>query len=371
MITTPSFIDLHTHTRYPDLNNFQYQEIENSAKFGGYSDLLAMANSEVAIDNLDNLSTAKEIDDKLNLRIHRVASLSKSLNGEELVDFNKFVSVGIRIFSDDGKSLTNDDLAEQAFKTIAQLESGIFQHCELNCHSNPGDVAPPNFNSELIEIYEEEELSILERDLKLVKKYNTRYHAQHISTKKSVEIISKAKKIGLPVTAEVSPHHLLLSNETIEFFDGTYKMYPPIRNESDRIALVQGLKDGVIDVIATDHAPHEKSSKDTSIQKATFGIVGVETLLAISLELYHNKTLKLTELLAKLTCNPAKIINIPRGEIKKNAVADLTVIDLNKEWLINKDKFHSKSHNTPFHGRKVKGCAVKTFIAGKLVYDKE
>ena len=343
MITTPSFIDLHTHTRYPDLNNFQYQEIEKSAKFGGYSDLLAMANSEVAIDNLDNLSTAKEIDDKLNLRIHRVASLSKSLNGEELVDFKKFVNVGIKIFSDDGKSLINDDLAEQAFKTLAQLDSGIFQHCELNCHSNPGDVAPPNFNSELIEIYEEEELSILERDLKLVEKYNTRYHAQHISTKKSVEIISKAKKIGLPVTAEVSPHHLLLSNETIEFFDGTYKMYPPIRNESDRIALVQGLKDGVIDVIATDHAPHKTETKKISFKKAARGVVGLESAFPV---LYSSGIFSLDELINYLHFNPKKILKELGYKVTKPKKIS---------WVTTESIFKTKSSykNSAFENRKV------------------
>ncbi len=343
MISTPSFIDLHTHTRYPDNDNFQYREIEKAAKYGGYSDILAMANSEIIIDSIENLSVAKEIDKKLNLKIHRVAALSKNLNGNELVNYKEFADKGIRIFSDDGKSLINDELADLSFKTLAKLDCGIFQHCELNCHSNPGDIAPPKLNNELIEIYEEEELKILERDLKLVEKYKTRYHAQHISTKKSLDMISRAKKLGLPVTTEVSPHHLLLSNENITFTDGTYKMYPPIRSESDRNALVQGLKDGVIDVVATDHAPHPKESKNINFKQAARGVVGLESTFPV---LFSSGLFSLDELITFLHINPKKILKqLGYRVAKTNKIT----------WLKTETSFTTKTSykNSTFENTKV------------------
>ena len=210
MIEVPAFLDLHTHTRYPDKSFFPANDIEKSAMNGGYSDILAMPNSEIVIDDIEALNYAREIDSSLNLNIHRVGALSKNLSGKELVDFKSFIQNGITIFSDDGKSLIEDTLADEAFKIIAELGGAIFQHCEKNCFSNPGDIAPPSNSSELILIPDSEEFEILKRDLDLVEKYNTRYHAQHLSSKRSVELIEQAKNKQLPVTSEVTPHHLLI-----------------------------------------------------------------------------------------------------------------------------------------------------------------
>ena len=205
---------------------------------------------------------------KLNIKVHRVGALSKNLDGKELVNFNEFVDEGVTIFSDDGKTLIDDDLSEIAFKEIAKLDGAIFQHCEKNCHTNPGDIAPPYNTSELITIHENEEFEIVKRDLDLVNKYKTRYHVQHVSSKKSVELIKDAKENGLPVTAEVTPHHLLKNNLDINMNDGSLKMYPPLRSEEDRQALISGLRNGIIDVIATDHAPHPKETKKVSFKKS-------------------------------------------------------------------------------------------------------
>ena len=278
MIEVPAFIDLHTHTRYPDKSFFPAKDIEKSALNGGYSDILAMPNSEIVIDDIEALKYAREIDSSLNLNVHRVGALSKHLSGKELVDFKSFIQNGITIFSDDGKSLIEDTLADEAFKIVAELGGAIFQHCEKSCFSNPGDIAPPSNSSELILIPDSEEFEILKRDLDLVEKYNTRYHAQHLSSKKSVELIEQAKNKQLPVTAEVTPHHLLINNENLDTTNGKYKMYPPIRSEEDRQSLISGLKTGIIDAIATDHAPHPEVTKNIKFKEAARGVVGLSLI---------------------------------------------------------------------------------------------
>ena len=251
MIEIAGFIDLHTHTRYPDNEKFPFIDIDNSAINGGFSTILAMPNSEIPIDSIKNLKIAEEIDKKLKTKVHRVASLTKNLEGKELVNYKEFIENGITIFSDDGKSLIDNNLADEAFKQISKLGGAVFQHCEKSCHSNPGDIAPPNSDTDLIPINNDEELEVLERDLRLSEKYGTRYHAQHLSTFESVELIKKAKQEGLPVTAEVTPHHILLNNENLDTNNGLFKMYPPIRTEKDREGLVEGLLSEIIDVIAT------------------------------------------------------------------------------------------------------------------------
>jgi dihydroorotase len=209
---------------------------------------------------------------------------------------------------------------------------------------------------------------IVERDLAILEAIGGRYHLLHCSTKEALDAIKRAKDKGLRVTAEVSPHHFTLTDAQVLKSGTLAKMNPPLRSEEDRLALIEGLRSGVIDAIATDHAPHDEASKNKPIEEASFGIVGVETMLPLSLMLYHQQILSLRDLLAKMTCNPAEIINFDGGEIKKGARADLVLIDLNHEWNIDSQKFFSKSKNSPFNGFKVKGRAVLTTVAGKIVY---
>ena len=305
MIQIPGFIDLHTHTRYPDNNEFPFEDIDHSAINGGFSTLLAMPNSEIPIDSINNLKIAQKIDQKMKTKVHRVGALTKTLEGKELVNYREFIENGITIFSDDGKSLINDDLAEEAFKEISNLGGAIFQHCEKSCHSSPGDIAPPNADNGLIPIDNDEELEVLERDINLSQKYGTRYHAQHLSTYESVQIIKKAKEEGLPVTCEVTPHHILLNNENLDTNNGLYKMYPPIRTEKDREGLVEGLKSEIIDIIATDHAPHRPETKNVSFKDANRGVVGLESAFPL---IYSSKIFELEEILRFMVINPTKIL---------------------------------------------------------------
>ncbi len=265
-----------------------------------------MPNSEIVIDSIENLNKAIEIDNKLNINVHRTAALTKQLKGTELVDYKEFIDNGIFIFSDDGMCLTNDDLAEEAFKTIASLNGAIFQHCEKSCHSNPGDIAPPNDKGSLVSIHESEESDVLLRDIKLVEKYGTRYHAQHISTKKCIKYLTEAKENSLPITSEVTPHHLLKNNENLDIERGKYKMYPPIRTEEDRLSLIEGLQNQVIDIIATDHAPHPPERKYTDFKNAARGIVGLESAFPM---LYTSNIFSLDELKKYMIENPRKILS--------------------------------------------------------------
>ena len=331
MIEVPAFIDLHTHTRYPDKSFFPAKDIEKSALNGGYSDILAMPNSEIVIDDIEALNYAREIDSSLNLNVHRVGALSKHLSGKELVDFKSFIQNGITIFSDDGKSLIEDTLADEAFKIVAELGGAIFQHCEKSCFSNPGDIAPPSNSSELILIPDSEEFEILKRDLELVEKYNTRYHAQHLSSKKSVELIEQAKNKQLPVTAEVTPHHLLINNENLDITNGKYKMYPPIRSEEDRQSLISGLKTGIIDTIATDHAPHPEVTKNIKFKEAARGVVGLESAFPV---LYSSNIFTLDELLIFLVDKPREILNNLGYEINE---------PFHNQWIEGVELFNTKS----------------------------
>ena len=335
MIEVESFVDLHTHTRYPDLNNFPEKEIELAAENGGYSEILAMPNSEIVIDSLQNLHKAVSTDNKLDIKIHRTGALTKNLEGKELVNYEELIDHGVYIFSDDGKSLIDDDLANEAFEKIGKLGGAIFQHCEKNCYSQPGDIAPPNQTDSLIAINESEESDVLLRDIKLVEKYGTRYHAQHISSKNCVNYLREAKKDNLPISSEVTPHHLLINNEGLDISNGQFKMFPPIRTEEDRASLIEGLKDATIDVIATDHAPHPNKTKEVSFKEAAFPM------------LYSSNIFSIEELEKYLSHNPRKILS--------DIGYQLTDTKIN-HWQECNKKYTTKSkfNNSAFENTKTK-----------------
>jgi dihydroorotase len=264
----------------------------------------------------------------------------------------------------------NANLMRKAFEYSKNLDVVIAQHAEDLNLSNKGCINEGKVSLELgvRGIPNISESVIVKRDLEILESIGGRYHLLHCSTKESIEAIKIAKQKSLNVTVEVSPHHFTLTEDQVLKSGTLAKMNPPLRNEADRQALINALKSGLIDVIATDHAPHDKISKEKTLEEASFGIVGVETMLPLSLDLYHKKILSLKDLLAKMTCNPAKVINFDGGQIKKGARADLVLIDLNHEWKIDSKKFYSKSKNSPFDGFKVKGRAVMTIVAGKVVY---
>ena len=335
-----SFLDMHTHTRYPGKSFVKELDIEKAAKNGGYSEILAMPNSVKIIDSIEALMEAREVDKKLDIKIHRTGSLTKGLQGKEPIDYREFIAQGVFAFTDDGLSLVDDNLAELIFKTIKNENGAVFQHCEKNCHTSPGDIAPPNDGELLTPIHSSEETEILQRDLHLVAKYGTRYHAQHLSTKESVNLIRDAKLNNLPVTAEVTPHHILINNKNIDTSNGKYKMYPPIRTSSDQVALIEGLKDGTIDVISTDHAPHTIESKQANFKEAARGVVGLESAFPM---LYSSEMFELNELVMYLDINPRKILS----ELGYNLNNSISF-----EWRSCNKKFYTNSNpkNSLFEG---------------------
>jgi dihydroorotase len=373
LVLAPGLIDIQVHFRDPgqthkeDLNSGS-----KSAVVGGVTTVVCQPNTVPTLDTtltFDYLRLKAKETSYCNVRAY--GCITKGMKGEELADMSALKEAGAVGFTDDGLPVMNANVMRRAFEYSKNLNVVIAQHAEDLNLTNKGCINEGEVSLELgvRGIPNISESVIVERDLAILEAVGGRYHLLHVSTKEALDAIRRAKEKGLNATVEVSPHHFLL-NDTQVLKSGTNaKMNPPLRSESDRLALIEGLRSGLIDAIATDHAPHDLTSKEKPIEEATFGIVGVETMLPLSLTLYHQKVLSLPDLLAKMTCNAARIINFDGGVIKKGARADLVLIDLDAEWVIDSKKFHSKSKNSPFDGIKVKGRAVKTMVAGKVVFD--
>ncbi len=372
-VLAPGLIDIQVHFRDPGQTHKEDLSTgSKSAVAGGITTVVCQPNTAPTLDSVltfDYLRMkAKEV---AHCNIKAYACITKGMKGEELADMNALKNAGAVGFTDDGLPVMNANVMRRAFEYSKNLDVVIAQHAEDLNLTNKGCINEGKVSLELgvRGIPNISESVIVERDIAILEAIGGRYHLLHVSTKEALDAVKRAKDKGLNVTVEVSPHHFTL-NDTQVLKSGTNaKMNPPLRSEQDRIALIEGLKSGVIDAIATDHAPHDISSKDKPLEEATFGIVGVETMLPLSLALYHQKILTLPDLLAKMTCNAAKIINFDGGVIKKGARADLVLIDLNSEWVIESQKFHSKSKNSPFDGFKVKGRAIRTVVAGKTVFE--
>ena len=372
-VLAPGLIDMQVHFRDPgQAVKEDLVSGSKSAVSGGVTAVVCQPNTKPVIDNLSTLEYLKyKAKNEAYCNIYVYAAITQNMQGEHLSEMGLLAQSEIVVgFTDDGLPVSNSYVMRKALEYAKMFDMPIAQHAEDLDLSNKGVINEGEVSEKLgvAGIPNSSESVIVARDIELVKQTGAKYHVLHVSTKEALEHIKNAKKQKLPVTAEVAPHHFSLTDEALYEFGANAKMNPPLRSEADRVALIKGLQDGSIDAIATDHAPHELESKEQSLQDAPFGIVGLESFLPVSLELYHQKHLSLIDLLAKITCNPAKILNLKKGIIAKNYDADLVLIDLEHEWVMDKDKFHSKSNNTPFHGRKLKGRAVKTFVAGKLVY---
>lgn len=332
-IITPGFIEMHCHLREP---GFEYKEtIETgiqSALNGGYTAICPMANTNPVVDNVETIKY--ELDKAAaigKILICPIAAASFGLNGEELTDFNALKEAGAIAFSDDGKPFWNLDLFRKA------LQSG-----------------------ELIISHAEDEVNEVEQELQVLKEVGGRLHFAHLSTKRAIELVRQAKKEGLNVTCETAPHYFSFTKED-ETQDGRFKMNPPLRTKDDLEAIIEGLKDGTIDCISTDHAPHSLEEKTKPFAQSPFGIVGFETALGATLTYLVNKGhLTINQAIEKLSSNPAKILNLnEQGHIKIGQKANLTVIDPNMEYVVRAEEFKSKCKISPFEGKKLKGKVIK------------
>lgn len=372
----PGFIDLHVHLRDPGL---EYKEtLETGGKaaaHGGVTTVCAMPNTKPVIDTkerVEDVHTRAKEDSPVH--VIQLGAVTVSQAGEELADIEGMVEAGCHAISEDGKSVMNASLYREGMRRAAASGIAVFAHCE-DIHMVEGGVMNADQKAEALGlkgITNAVEDVIVARDILLAKETGVQLHLCHCSTADSVRMVAEAKRDGLPVTAEVCPHHFIMTTDDITEDDGNFKMNPPLRSKADVEALREGLKNNIMDVIATDHAPHAEQEKDKSMKDAAFGIVGLETSAALTYtELVETGVLTPMQMAEKMSYNPAKILGLSeeKGSISEGKIADIVIFDPSKEYEIDKHTFFSKGKNTPFHGRKVKGEVRCTIVDGVPVYE--
>jgi dihydroorotase len=380
LVLCPGFIDLHCHLREP---GFEDKETiatgTKAAAIGGFAAVCCMANTEPPLDTPATVGWVREKASRRGtVGVLPIGCITRGRKGKELTDMAGLAEAGVVAFSDDGDPVASSMLMRRAMERSRDLGLPIIDHCEDKALSGNGIMNEGRLSAELglkgIPAAAEEVM--VARDLNLANITRPRLHIAHVSTKGSVELIRRAKEEGISVTAEVTPHHLTLTEQRIlkerlgKSFDTNAKVNPPLRTRKDVQALIKGLKDGVIDAIATDHAPHTAADKACALERAAFGISGFETAFGCLMSLVHNGELSLSQLISKLTCEPAEVIGKTDelGTLKIGAPANITIFDPDREWVVNSRDFASKGRNTPCDGCKFKGKVVATVANGRMVY---
>ena len=371
-IVCPGLIDMHVHFREP---GFEYKEtIESgcqSAAAGGFTSVAVMPNTNPVNDNRSVteliLSLAKS---KGGIKVHPIGAITQGLAGKRLSEMADLRDAGAIAFSDDGCPVMNSELMRRAFEYSKMFNLPLIQHSEMLDLTEGGCMNEGAVSTELglKGMPTEAEDIMVYRDIALLEKTGGRLHVAHISSGNSVDLVRHAKAKGLPVTCEVAPHHFTLTDEAVRGYDTNTKMSPPLRSNKDIEKIKEGLKDGTIDIIATDHAPHDITDKQVEYQNACFGIVGLETALPLSLKLVDEKILSMSDAIRKLTATPAQIFNLDVGNLSIGKEADVLIFNPDIKYSIDVSKFHSKSKNSPFDGWKVKGKVFHTLARGKIVY---
>ena len=372
-VLIPGIVDMRVFVGEP---GYEYKEnfrtLSNAALSGGVTSVVSMPNTSPVIDNVSMVDFLKRRGrDKSKINIYPAATLTKNAEGKQMTEFGLLKRKGIIAFTDGTKTVQDPQVMSRIMNLASQSQSLIMQHAEDNILSKNGLINEGEISTRLglkgIPFLAEK--IIVERDLSFLEEYFCRYHISQISSEKTISVIKKAKKEGKIFTAGVSINNLSLNENDIGDFKTFLKLSPPLRTENDRVALVESINDGTLDVIVSDHKPQDEESKRLTFAQAATGATGVETLLPLCLELFHNKSVKLKKLIASITCNPAKILGISKGTLDKGNDADLCVFDINKAWVVDKNKLKSKSKNTPVENRKLQGQVLKTFVKGELSYD--
>lgn len=370
----PGFIDMHVHLREPGQEEKETVETgARAAAHGGFTTIVAMPNTKPAVDNADVVNYVHhKAEDVAIVNVLQSGAITVGQRGTELADIEGMVEAGIPAISEDGKSVMNAQLYREAMTLAVKYDIPVLAHCEDINLVNGGvvnaDEAMEKMNFPGIANSVED--IIIARDIMLSKETGAALHLCHCSTKSSVKMVKLAKQEGVRVTAEVCPHHFTLTSSDIKEDDANYKMNPPLRTKEDVEALKEGLKEDIMDVISTDHAPHTAIEKGVGIKHAPFGIVGLETAAALAMtELVDKGYLTMMQMAEKMSYNPAKILGLDKGVVEEGKVADLVVFDAKKEYKIDPENFWSKSKNTPFAGKKVKGEVQATIVAGQVVYE--
>ncbi len=380
LVLCPGFVDLHCHLREP---GFEDKETiatgTKAAAMGGFAAVCCMANTEPPLDNAPAVDWVRRKARKESLvAVFPIGSVTRGRKGQELTDMAALSEAGVVAFSDDGDPVASPLLMRRAMEHSRDLGLPIIDHCEDKALSGNGIMNEGQMSArlKLAGIPAASEEVMVARDLNLAKLAGARLHVAHVSTKGSVELIRHAKEEGISVTSEVTPHHLTLNEERIasassgKSFDTNAKVNPPLRTRKDVQALINGLRDGVIDAIATDHAPHTLADKDCGPELAAFGISGFETAFGCLMSLVHKAEMGLTQLISKLTFEPARVIrrNDELGTLKTGAPANITILDPDREWVVDSRDFASKGRNTPYDGCKFRGKVMATIADGKIAF---
>lgn len=371
-IVLPGLIDMHTHLREPGRENVETIASGSiAAVHGGFTSICCMPNTTPAIDDASTLNFVLEKAKKAHCNVYPIAAITKGQKGATLSEMAELAGMGAIGFSDDGNGVGDSLLMRRAMEYSLMLDVAIISHCEDESLSLGGSMNE-GYTSTVLGlsgIPKESEEIMVARDLLLAELTGARLHICHVSTRRSVELIREAKKRGVKVTCEVTPHHFTLTEEMVKSFDTNTKVNPPLRTKEDIKAIEKGLKDGTIDVIASDHAPHLSTEKEFEYETAPFGMIGLQTTLPLVMQqLVERKILTLSEAVEKMTINPAKILNLKKGQIKVGYDADLTIVESQKQWQLRKEDIKSLSKNSPFIGWEFKGKAVCTIVRGKIEF---
>ncbi|MBF7017339.1 dihydroorotase [Staphylococcus durrellii] len=372
----PGLVDVHVHLREP---GGEHKETiatgTKAAARGGFTTVCPMPNTRPVPDNVENINALNNIiDNNASVRVLPYASITVRQAGKEHVDFKALAENGAFAFTDDGVGVQTASMMYEAMQKAAKVNKAIVAHCEDNSLIYGGAMHEGKRSEELNipGIPNVCEAVQIARDVLLAEAANAHYHVCHVSTKESVRVIRDAKKAGIKVTAEVTPHHLLLTEDDVPGDNAIYKMNPPLRSKEDRQALINALEDGTIDCIATDHAPHAREEKEQPMVKAPFGIVGSETAFPLLYTHFvKNGFWSLQQLVDYLTIKPAQTFDLPYGRLEEGSLADLTIINLDKKTEIRAEDFHSKASNTPFIGYQVYGTPVLTMVDGEVKFKEE
>ena len=373
MILTPGLIDMHTHLREPGQ---EYKETiatgTRAAVAGGFTSIACMPNTDPVNDNRSITEFIKRKAMEANLaNVYPIGNISRNCAGQQLTEFWDLKEAGVVALSDDGKPVRDAALMRHALEYASSLDLPVIPHCE-DIHLSAGGLMNEGYYSTILGLrgipsIAEEVMTA--RDILIAEYTKSHVHIAHVSTRGSVRIIREAKKRGVKVTAETAPHYFTLTDEALQTYSTNLKVNPPLRSAADVAAIKEGLADGTLDAIVTDHAPHARTDKELEFEYAANGISGLETSLGLSLRLVDEGVLSLPELIAKMSLNPARILKLPKGTLETGADADITVINPQLNWMVNVKTFCSKGKNSPFHGWKMRGKAALTIVGGEIKYD--
>ncbi len=372
LVVTPGLIDMHVHFREPGQEAKEdFESGSRAAAAGGFTTVAVMPNTKPVVDSSILVNGLKERARQASvMHIEVIGALTKGQQGTELAEVGDMSAAGAVAFSDDGHYVQNDKVLLNGLDYLRTFEKVIISHAEEATLVEEG-VMNEGHRSAMLGMKGRptvaEDIAVV-RDILLAEYADARIHIAHISSKNALDIVRQAKKRGVKVTAEVTPHHLTMTDEAVNLFDTSTKVNPPLRSQADVEAMIEGLRDGTIDAIVTDHSPHAEEEKDVEYRYAPSGFPGLETAVGVLLtDLYHEAKLSLPQIVEKLTAGPAKAFNLTKGVLDVGAAADITVIDPDRQWVVDAADFYTRGTHSPFAGRKLKGKAVMTIVDGKIV----